>query len=67
MATCVQQKIYQNQQQRINFQPVNKGGDVQILHGLTDGKFDMKKMKEATAHWILMHEHLFFDYERKRF
>ena len=43
LATCVQWKNYQNQQQRINFQSVNTVGDVQILLTHTDGKFDMEK------------------------
>ena len=67
LATCLQRKIYQNQQQRINFQSVNTGGDVQILPALTDGKFDMEKMRKAAAHWILMHEHPFLIMEEKGF
>ncbi|XWS61870.1 hypothetical protein CRYUN_Cryun07bG0161800 [Craigia yunnanensis] len=67
LSTCVQWKIYHNQQQRINFQPVNTGGDVQILHAFTDGKFDMEKMRKAAAHWILMHEHPFSIMEEEGF
>ena len=44
----------------INFHPVKEDGDVRILPTLTDGKFDMEKMRKAVAHWILMHEHPFF-------
>ena len=63
----MQRKIYQNQQQRINFQPVNTGVNVQILLALTDGKFDMEKMRNAVAHWILMHEHPFSIMEEESF
>ncbi|XP_022752294.1 zinc finger BED domain-containing protein RICESLEEPER 2-like [Durio zibethinus] len=51
----------------INFQPINTCGDVQILPALTDGKFDMVKMREAAAHWILMHEHPFSIIEEEGF
>ncbi|XP_022715071.1 zinc finger BED domain-containing protein RICESLEEPER 4-like [Durio zibethinus] len=46
---------------------VNTCGDVQILPALTDGKFDMVKMREAAAHWILMHEHPFSIIEEEGF
>ncbi|OMO54906.1 putative Zinc finger, BED-type [Corchorus capsularis] len=34
---------------------------------LTNGKFDMAKMREAAAHWILMHEHPFSIMEEEGF
>ncbi|XP_022728849.1 zinc finger BED domain-containing protein RICESLEEPER 2-like [Durio zibethinus] len=46
---------------------INTCGDVQILPAFTDGKFDMAKMREAAAHWILMHEHPFSIIEEKDF
>ncbi|XP_022716285.1 zinc finger BED domain-containing protein RICESLEEPER 2-like [Durio zibethinus] len=67
LTTYVKRKIFQNQQQMINFQLVNTCGDVQILPALTDGKFDMVKMREAAAHWILMHEHPFSIIEEEGF
>ena len=50
-----------------NFQAVKEGGDVQILSGLTDSKFDMKKMRKAVAHWILMYEQPFSIMEEEGF
>ncbi|XP_022774076.1 uncharacterized protein LOC111316371 [Durio zibethinus] len=38
-----------------------------ILPTLTYGKFDMVKMREAAAHWILMHEHPFSIIEEEGF
>ena len=68
MSTCLWRKIYQNQQQRISFQPVQgSNGDVEMQPALTNGKFDMAKMREAAAHWILMHEHPFSIMEEEGF
>ncbi|XP_027122327.2 zinc finger BED domain-containing protein RICESLEEPER 2-like [Coffea arabica] len=45
------------QQTKLNFQPANNAfPTVPPLH---TEKFDMEKMREAAAHWILMHEHPF--------
>ncbi|KAL0285755.1 UNVERIFIED_CONTAM: putative AC transposase [Sesamum radiatum] len=33
--------------------------DPTVCPSLYVGKFDMEKMKESVAHWIMMHEHLF--------
>ena len=38
-----------------------------ITPALSNGKFDMLKMREAIAHWILMHEHPFTIVEEEGF
>ncbi|XP_071902795.1 zinc finger BED domain-containing protein RICESLEEPER 2-like [Coffea arabica] len=45
------------QQTKLNFQPADDAfPSIPPLH---TGKFDMEKMREAAAHWIVMHEHPF--------
>ena len=46
---------------------INTSGDAQILHVLTDGKFNMEKMRKAVAHWILMYEQPFSIMEEEGF
>ncbi|XP_027174346.1 zinc finger BED domain-containing protein RICESLEEPER 1-like [Coffea eugenioides] len=53
------------QQTKINFQPADERfSTVPPLH---TGKFDMEAMREAAAHWILMHEHPFTILEEEGF
>ncbi|XP_012851801.1 PREDICTED: zinc finger BED domain-containing protein RICESLEEPER 2-like [Erythranthe guttata] len=44
-------------QTQIGFLPTTV--ELSFFPALRDGKFDMEKMKEAVAHWIVMHEHPF--------
>ncbi|OMP08157.1 putative Zinc finger, BED-type [Corchorus olitorius] len=68
LESCVRRKIFQNQQKKITFQPKDVGdGDIQLQPALTNGKFDMAKMREEAAHWILMHEHPFSIVEEEGF
>ena len=53
------------QQTKINFQSSDLTfPNVPALHSC---KFDMEKMREVAAHWILMHEHPFFILEEEGF
>lgn len=38
-----------------------------VTPALVDGRFDMMKMRESMAHWILMHEHPFSIVEEEGF
>ncbi|KAH7681478.1 Tam3-transposase (Ac family) protein [Dioscorea alata] len=69
LSTCLKRKIYQNQQQRISFKPIEAGSSsgIGMSPALTNGKFDMVKMREGAAHWILMHEHPFSIMEEEGF
>ncbi|OMO77392.1 putative Zinc finger, BED-type [Corchorus olitorius] len=68
LESCVRRKIFQNQQKKITFQPKDVGdGDIQLQPALTNGRFDMAKMREAAARWILMHEHSFSIVEEEGF
>ncbi|XP_074572365.1 zinc finger BED domain-containing protein RICESLEEPER 2-like [Curcuma longa] len=57
---CVKRKIYlreAEQQTKLNFLPTDSASpSILTLHS---GKFDMEQMREAAAHWIMMHEHPF--------
>ncbi|KAG6527897.1 hypothetical protein ZIOFF_010031 [Zingiber officinale] len=45
------------QQTKLNFLPTDSASpSILVLHS---GKFDMEQIREATAHWIMMHEHPF--------
>ncbi|KAL7147889.1 hypothetical protein ABFS83_06G139800 [Erythranthe nasuta] len=44
-------------QTQIGFLPTTV--ELSSFPALRDGNFDMEKMKEAVAHWIMMHEHPF--------
>lgn len=60
--------VFQKQQQRITFQVVDPTSNAQIMtSALTDGTFDMMRMREAICHWILMHEHPFSIVEEEGF
>ncbi|KAK8998876.1 hypothetical protein V6N11_070057 [Hibiscus sabdariffa] len=68
---CVQRKVHIRQQQKlINLLPSDStagspsSGFVSALH---DGKFDLLKMREGIAHWIVMHEHAFSIVEEEGF
>ncbi|OMO56718.1 putative Zinc finger, BED-type [Corchorus olitorius] len=70
LETCVRRKFFLNQQRTISLQPKDLGsggGGIQFQPALTNGKFDMGKMREATTHWILMHEHPFSIIEEEGF
>ncbi|XP_071916286.1 zinc finger BED domain-containing protein RICESLEEPER 2-like [Coffea arabica] len=53
------------QQTKINFQQANER--FPTVPSLHTGKFDMEAMREAAAHWILMHEHPFTILEEEGF
>ncbi|XP_027083792.2 zinc finger BED domain-containing protein RICESLEEPER 2-like [Coffea arabica] len=52
------------QQTKLNFQPADDS--FPTLPPLS-GKFDMEKVREAAAHWVLMHEHPFTILEEEGF
>ncbi|OMP03692.1 putative Zinc finger, BED-type [Corchorus olitorius] len=65
---CLKRKIYLNQQKKINFQPEQADtSNVQLMPTLIDGKFDMGRMRESVAQWIMMHEHPFSIVEEEGF
>ncbi|KAG6506960.1 hypothetical protein ZIOFF_032294 [Zingiber officinale] len=57
---CVKRKIHlraAEQQTKLNFLPTDlTSPSILALHS---GNFDMEQMREAAAHWIMMHEHPF--------
>ncbi|KAG6520199.1 hypothetical protein ZIOFF_017237 [Zingiber officinale] len=57
---CVKRKINlraAEQQSKLNFLPTDSASpSILTVHS---GKFDMEQMREAAAHWIMMHEHPF--------
>ncbi|KAG6477569.1 hypothetical protein ZIOFF_066836 [Zingiber officinale] len=57
---CVKRKINlraAEQQTKLSFLPTDSASpSILTLHS---GKFDMEQMREAAAHWIMMHEHPF--------
>ncbi|KAG6506297.1 hypothetical protein ZIOFF_031620 [Zingiber officinale] len=57
---CVKRKINlraAEQQTKLRFLPTDSASpSILTLHS---GKFDMEQMREAAAHWIMMHEHPF--------
>ncbi|KAK8565562.1 hypothetical protein V6N12_059120 [Hibiscus sabdariffa] len=67
---CIKKSRFLKQQQALNFLPsesstgTDQSGFVSALH---DGKVDMLKMREAMAHWIIMHEHPFSIVEEEGF
>ncbi|XP_057791289.1 zinc finger BED domain-containing protein RICESLEEPER 3-like [Salvia miltiorrhiza] len=67
LACCLKRKLNQKQQQKISLEPINENSVSMASIALTDGKFDMRKMREAIAHWILMHEHPFTIVEEEGF
>lgn len=66
--TCPKRKInirLAAKQSQLNFQPVDEAfPTIPVLH---TGKFDMEKMREAAAHWVMMHEHPFTVLEEEGF
>nr|XP_017225248.1 PREDICTED: zinc finger BED domain-containing protein RICESLEEPER 2-like [Daucus carota subsp. sativus] len=67
LQTCTQRKLHMKQQQRLNFQPSSLCEVAMVAPALTDGKFDMAKMRKAAANWVLMHEHPFSIMEEEGF
>ncbi|XP_063946130.1 zinc finger BED domain-containing protein RICESLEEPER 2-like [Daucus carota subsp. sativus] len=67
LQTCTQRKLNMKQQQRLNFQPSSLCEVAMVAPALTDGKFDMAKMRKAAANWVLMHEHPFSIMEEEGF
>ncbi|XVE89264.1 hypothetical protein DITRI_Ditri19aG0189100 [Diplodiscus trichospermus] len=54
---CFKPHIFQKQQNKITLLEVNSEKDEQFVTlALIDGKFDMAKMREVVANWILMQE-----------
>lgn len=51
----------------INFQPSSLCEAAIVTPALTDGKFDMAKMRQAAANWVLIHEHTFAIVEEEGF
>nr|GEV95439.1 putative zinc finger, BED-type [Tanacetum cinerariifolium] len=68
LKSCTKQAIFQKQQQRITLQVVDPDSMSQVVTPAhVDGRFDMMKMRELMAHWILMHEHHFTIIEEEGF
>ncbi|KAL4566642.1 hypothetical protein LXL04_030762 [Taraxacum kok-saghyz] len=68
LKSCLPKILHDKQQQKITLQPIDLGSNSQhVTPALTDGKFDMMKMRESVAHWILMHEHPFTIVEEEGF
>nr|KAJ0225102.1 hypothetical protein LSAT_V11C100042420 [Lactuca sativa] len=67
--TCAPKAAHDLKQQKITLQAVDSGCNQEkhVTPALTDGKFDMMKMRESIAHWILMHEHPFTIVEEEGF
>ncbi|XP_071916092.1 zinc finger BED domain-containing protein RICESLEEPER 4-like [Coffea arabica] len=66
--SCSARKVHLRmvaQQTKLNFQPADE--IFSTLLALHTGKFDMEAMREATAHWVLMHEHPFTILEEESF
>ncbi|KAK8505096.1 hypothetical protein V6N12_037973 [Hibiscus sabdariffa] len=68
---CVQRKVHIQQQQKlINLLPSDSTAgspSSRFVSALHDGKFDLLKMREGIAHWIVMHEHAFSIVEEEGF
>nr|DAD43596.1 TPA_asm: hypothetical protein HUJ06_001826 [Nelumbo nucifera] len=78
LKTCISRKEVQKvekqrkQQMTLNFQPMDSNVDVDIvgpplLDTSIAAKYDHSKMREAVAHWVLMHEHPFTVVEENDF
>ncbi|KAL4556692.1 hypothetical protein LXL04_034848 [Taraxacum kok-saghyz] len=67
LRNCSSKTIHENRQQKINFQVDSGSNSQNFTPAITDGKFDMMKMREAALHWILMHEHPFTVVEEEGF
>ncbi|KAL4579265.1 hypothetical protein LXL04_015403 [Taraxacum kok-saghyz] len=67
LKSCASKSIHENKQQKINFQVDSGSNSQNFTPAISDGKFDMMKMREAAAHWILMHEHPFTVVEEEGF
>ena len=66
--SCSARKVHLRmvaQQTKLNFQPADE--IFSTLPALHTGKFDMEAMREAAAHWVLMHEHPFTILEEEGF
>ncbi|GAB4827468.1 hypothetical protein Ancab_040027 [Ancistrocladus abbreviatus] len=60
LEACVCRRIRMAQQKKINFLPsslIESQSEIRQVSALHDGVFDMMRMRESVAHWILMHEH----------
>ncbi|KAI5398217.1 hypothetical protein KIW84_063851 [Lathyrus oleraceus] len=58
------------QQKKLNFQPAKSKIDEKLSGTLlmnSGGKYDHERQREATAHWIMMHEHAFSIVEEEGF
>nr|KAJ0212044.1 hypothetical protein LSAT_V11C400164530 [Lactuca sativa] len=69
LKTCGPKAAHDLKQQKITLQAADSGCNQEkhVTPALTDGKFDMMKMRESVAHWILMHEHPFTIVEEEGF
>nr|DAD38918.1 TPA_asm: hypothetical protein HUJ06_013240 [Nelumbo nucifera] len=78
LKSCIPRKValkakkQHKQQMTLNFQPIDSNVDVEIvgptlLDPIVATKCDHSKMREAIAHWVLMHEHPFTIVEEEGF
>ncbi|KAI5438102.1 hypothetical protein KIW84_024008 [Lathyrus oleraceus] len=68
--TCHVYKKLVAQQKKLNFQPAKSKIDEKLFGPLlmnSRGKYDHERQREATAHWIMMHEHAFNIVEEEGF
>lgn len=69
LKSCTQFQNTIAKQSKLNYQPVDSGIDIQCesISVIHDGKFDMIRMREGAAHWVMMHEHPFSILEEEGF
>lgn len=68
--TCHVYKKLVAQQKKLNFQPAKSKIGEKLSGPLlmnSGGKYDHERQREATAHWIMMHEHAFSIVEKEGF
>ncbi|XP_050902505.1 zinc finger BED domain-containing protein RICESLEEPER 2-like [Lathyrus oleraceus] len=68
--TCHVYKKLVAQQKKLNFQPTKSKIGEKLSGPLlmnSGGKYDHERQREATAHWIMMHEHAFSIVEEEGF
>ncbi len=70
MNGCLKRTLHSKKQQLFNFQPNNTTVNANLpalAPTIVNGKYDLMMMKEATCHWVLMHEHHFSIVEKGGF
>ena len=55
--SCLRQKLILKSQAQLKLQFVDSYIGEEPSSAITDGRFDMSKIRESIAIWVLMHEH----------